>query len=378
MSELPGRDLARRWRERLADRSLVHLDAAGCSAPSRAVLDATVAHLRREAQVGGYAAEAEAAPTLERAHARLGELVALPGDAVALTANATSAFTALLGAWPLPAEARIGVLRSEYESNRLALDAVAHRAGWTLVELAADGSGRLDVDRLATTLRSGLALVTFPVVASQRGVVQPAAAAVRAAHDAGVPVLLDAAQAAGHVPLDTVDADAWVGTARKWLRGPRGTGWLAVTPTVAAELAPEYPSLVGAGRDGVQRLALGEASVAARVGLAVALDELAAAGPASVYERIAALGAQARARLDGLAGWRVQEPLDEGSGLVTLAHPDHDPLAVAAALLADGIATTAIPAARAPADLTRGVLRVSLHAYCDTDDLDRLEFSLRR
>jgi len=376
VTALPGRALARRWRDELADPAVVHLDAAGSACPSHAVLEATVAHLRREAQAGGYAAEAEATTTIERGRAHLGSLVGLPGDAVALTANATTAFTRLLGAWPLGTGARVGILASDYESNRLALAALAGRRGWEVVDLAVDPAGRLRLDELGARLDAGLELVTFPVVASQRGVVQPAAAAVARAHQAGVPVLLDAAQAAGHVPLDDVGADAWVGTARKWLRGPRGSGWLAATPAVAEQLVPEYPSLTGQGGSGVARLALGEASIAARVGLTVALDELDAAGPDAVCARIAALGALARARLDGRRGWRVQEPLDEPSGLVTLAHPDLDPVAAAASLLAAGVATTAIPVGRAPADLTRGVLRVSLHAYCDAEDLDRLEFSL--
>jgi hercynylcysteine S-oxide lyase len=186
------------------------------------------------------------------------------------------------------------------------------------------------------------------------------------------------AQAAGHVPLTAVGADAYVGTARKWLRGPRGTGWLAATGALAAMLVPEYPGLTGLGARGVARLEVGEAPIAAQVGLGVALDELAAGDLVAVTARIAALGAMARRRLDGVAGWRVQEPLDEPSGIVTLAHPDRDPATVAGELLGDGIVTSAIPAPRAAGDLAGPVLRVSLHAYCEPDDLDRLEFSLRR
>ncbi|HWW46036.1 MAG TPA: aminotransferase class V-fold PLP-dependent enzyme, partial [Acidimicrobiia bacterium] len=183
--------------------------------------------------------------------------------------------------------------------------------------------------------------------------------------------------AAGQVPLTRLDADGYVGTARKWLRGPRGTGWLAASPSAATRLEPAHPSLVGRDAEGVGRLATGEASVAARVGLALALEELAADADA-VFARVAALGAYARGRLDGVGGWRAQEPRDEPSGIVTLAHPVEDPVAVAGRLWDKGIATTAIPASRAPDDLTCGVLRVSLHAYCEPEDLDRLEFSLRR
>ncbi|HSO95290.1 MAG TPA: aminotransferase class V-fold PLP-dependent enzyme [Acidimicrobiia bacterium] len=378
MTSLPGHELAEAWRRELADPTGVPLDAAGCAAPSARVLDATVAHLRREAAVGGYAAETEARPTLAALRAALGALVDLPAELAAVTANATTAFTTLLGAWPLRSGARVATLPSEYGSNRMALEAVAVRRDWTIVDLVADPVGRLDLDRLENELRHGLDLVCFPVVASHRGVVQPAAEAAAVAHAASVPIILDVAQAAGHVPLGGVSADAYVGTARKWLRGPRGSGWFATTAAVADVLVPEYPGLTGLGEPGVARLELGEAAVAAHVGLAVALDELAAAGPAAVAGRIAALGRAARARLDGLAGWRVQEPLDEPSGIVTLAHPDEDPMATARALLERGIVTSAIPVARAPRDLSAPRLRISLHAYCRLDDLDALEFSLRR
>jgi len=360
MTALPGEELGAAWRAALADHRVVPLDAAGCACPSQAVLDATVAHLRREAQVGGYAAEAEVAPVLERVRARLGELVGLDAAAVVLAPNATVAFTTLLAAWPLPGSARVATLASEYESNRLALHALAERHQIELVALPTDDAGRLCLDGVEDCLRRGVDLVTFPVVASQRGVVQPAADAVALAHRHGVRILLDVAQAAGHVPLAYMGADGYVGTARKWLRGPRGSGWLAAAPAVAAELTG------------------GEAAVAARVGLAVALDELAAAGVDAVSGRIAALGATARAALDGVGGWRAQEPIDEPSGIVTLAHPTLDPVRTAAALLEAGIATTAIPRSRAPADLVDSVLRVSLHAYCEPADLERLEFSLRR
>ena len=375
---LPAAPLGAAWRAALADHDVVHLDAAGCACPSRAVLDATVTHLRREAAVGGYAAEAEVGPALESLRRHLGALVGMAADAVALAPNATAAFTTLLGAWPLPTPARVATVASEYESNRLALHALAGARDLELVVLDTDPHGHVDLDAFAGRLRRGLDLVTFPVVASHRGVVQPAADVVTLAHRAGVPVVLDVAQAAGHVPLERVGADGYVGTARKWLRGPRGTGWIAVDAAVADRLRPEYPSLVGVGAPGVARLAIGEASVAARVGFAVALDELAAVDAAAVFERIAALGAAARARLDGTAGWRVREPLDEPSGIVTLAHPDRDAARVAAELLQAGVATSAIPVGRAPTDLTGGVLRISLHAYCEPDDLDRLEFSLRR
>lgn len=377
MSDLPAAALGAAWRAALPSPRRIPLDAAGCACASRTVLAATTGFLEREAELGGYPAEVDAAPVIARARAHLGALVGVDGDAVALAGSATLAFSALLAAWPLPAGSRLGWVPSEYGSNVLALEALARARGWELAALPVGPEGRIRVDDVAGAL-AGLALVTFPVVASHRGVVQPAAEVVALAHEAGLPVVLDVAQAAGHVPLAHVGADAYVGTARKWLRGPRGGGWVAASPTVGAALVPDRPTLTGVGATGVARLGAGEGSIAARVGLAAALDELAEAGPETVFARLAALGRLARGRLHGLAGWSVLEPLDEASALVTLSHPDRQPPAVARTLLEDGIVVSAIPAERAPADLDCDVLRVSLHAYCQPEDLDRLEFSLRR
>lgn len=363
--------------------SLVHLDAAGCARSSPATIAAQVAHLEREALLGGYVAEAEAAPTLARARQRLGRLFGQEGSDVAFVENATRAFSSVLAAWPFRSGDRVGIVASEYGSNRMALDALAERKGIALVELSADTDGRIRMEDLKSAL-PGLALVTFPVVASHRGVVQPAHEIAVLCRSFGVPAVLDVAQAAGHVDLTGCGADVYVGTARKWLRGPRGVGFVVVGPVWADRLVPPVPELHTAvwsdsrprPLGGAPRFGIGEAPVAARVGLAVALEELAEAGPSAVAATLADRGRAARARLAELAGWRVREPADEASALVTLSH-DH----VAAenaqqSLFERGILSAVVPRARAPHDLDQAVLRVSFHTYNDGHDLDRLEQAL--
>ncbi len=377
---LPHDDLGRSWRTVLASDAVVHLDAAGAAAPSRAVLDAQVHHLRREAEIGGYAAAAEAQPAVDRAHARLGALLGLDGGSVAIVPNATVAFQMLLAGWPLRAGSKVGVLPSEYTSNRMALTMLGARRDWDQVVLPVDPDGRLEPEGLERMLGTGLDLVTFPVVASQRGIVQPARPAVERCRAAGVPIVLDVAQAAGQVALDGVSADAWVGTSRKWLRGPRGLGFLAGRPDVLGRLDPEFLTIASATwepsgpvpRAGAARFEDYERSYAAVVGLDVALGELLDARPARVFERIAALGRAFRERLDGVAGWRVVEPLDEDSALVTLAHEHADPAGTKARLAERGIAVSFIPAEWAPGDLDGPRLRVSPHAYSARSDLEVL------
>lgn len=386
MVDGPGRGLRPFAQLAGVNTALVHLDPAGAALPSPATVAAQVAHLRREGEVGPYLAQAEAEAVLDDARRRIGELVGGRGTDVALVESATRGFTALLAAWPLPPRARIGVTPGEYGSNRMALEAGARAGRWSLVEIPCDGSGRVALDALDGAL-DGLGLVTFPHVPSQRGIAQPAAEIARRCRAAGVAVLLDVAQTAGHLDLATIGADAWVGTSRKWLRGPRGVGFVALRPGLADELTPPWPTLSTATWDdcggaprpvqGAARFEPGEAPIAARVGLAAALAELAAKGLHVVAARTRALGQAARHRLHGAGGWEVIEPLDEPTGTVTLRHASRHPSDVHAALLDRGIVTSCVPVARAPLDLSRPVLRASFHGgYAGDDDAERLATAL--
>lgn len=384
MTVLPHEDLAAAWRAARAPADVLHLDAAGCAWASRGVLDVQAEHLRRESAAGGYVAQEEAAPLVEGARARLRGLLGMTAADVSLVDGATSAFALLLASWPLPTRARVGVLRTEFASNRMALLTAAACGRLELVELDCDADGRLDVEALPGRL-PGLELVTFPHVASQRGVVQPAAAAAELCRAAGVPLVLDVAQSLGQVQTAGIGAAAYVGTSRKWLCGPRGVGFVAVTPEAAAGLAPTAPSLATHGWSGdrparlpdAPGLEAAESSVTARVGLAAALEELLAAGPERVFERIAALGALTRTTLDGCAGWRAVEPLTEPSGIVTLRPPPRvDVVRAHKRLHAAGVLVAAVPRARAPADLSGPVLRVSPHAYTGVADIRALADAL--
>jgi pyridoxal 5-phosphate dependent beta-lyase len=113
------------------------------------------------------------------------------------------------------------------------------------------------------------------------------------------------------------------------------------------------------------------------VGLVLAVGEHLAAGPERVRARLAALGRAARELLDGAAGWRVVEPLDDPSAITTLAPPDGvDVVATRTRLLADGIVTTAIGVERSPGELTGPCLRVSPHVDGTVDDLRALAAAL--
>jgi pyridoxal 5-phosphate dependent beta-lyase len=290
---------------------------------------------------------------------------------VAFVESAQAALGTLLAGWRLPAGSRVACLPGEYAPNVAQLRA----AGLRPEPLPADGLGRVDLAGLERLLATDPPrFVHLTHIGSHRGLVQPAREVAALCRAAGVPLVLDAAQSLGHTDTD-VGADAVYSTSRKWLAGPRGVGMLFVRPALAAELTPVLPEPPDVPP--LRAFESGEAHVAGRVGLVLAVGDHLAAGPERVRERLAALGRAAREVLDGAAGWRVVEPVDEPSATTTLRPPDGvDVPATRARLVADGIVTTAIGVERAPGELTGPLLRISPHVDGTLDDLHALAAAL--
>jgi pyridoxal 5-phosphate dependent beta-lyase len=358
-----------------------HLDAAAAGLSSMATLRATAGHAEREAVIGGYVAQAEAAPVLDEGRAALAALLGVPAAGLVFTENAHSALAALLETWPLSDGGEVAVLPSEWGPNLHAFG----RRGLRLTELGTRAGGMLDVADLERVLAgSPPALVHLTQVPSHRPLVQPVAEAAARCRAAGVPLWVDAAQAVGHVDT-AAGADAVYGTSRKWLTGPRGVGFLGVAAQWWDRLLADVPELErGARPEGtspVWFLESSEAHVAGRVGLCNAVRELTEAGPERVWRRLAAVGRQTREALADVPGWAVvPEAVPAGTGCaITALRPlaGQDVWTVRARLLDEhGIVTTASATARAPREMTEPLLRVSPHVDCTADDLALLRKAL--
>ncbi len=366
--------LAAGWRAARPAVAGVHLDSAACSRQSLAAIEAAAQHARHEAEVGGYVAARAAQPVLGAARAAVGELVGMVGDDVVFTTGSQNALDLLLGSWPGPRT--LACAPGEYGPNLAMM--VAH--GFQLRALPVDEQGRVRLDDAVTDLeRDPPALVHLTGVASHRGVAQPVADIAAACSALGVPLVLDAAQALGHIDC-AVGADAVYSSSRKWIAGPRGVGFLAVRPALAQRLRRRLPPQAwDLPLSAMQSFDLHEANIAARVGYSVALGEHLGAGPQQVRARLARIGAATRTVLDGVAGWRVVEPVDEPTAITTLVPPDGvDPQAVRTRLIDEHqIVTTVAEVARAPFELTGPVLRVSPHVDVTAMDVERLAEALR-
>jgi hercynylcysteine S-oxide lyase len=372
VTELPHEDLSASWRAVRPRPAGRHLDSAACSRQSSRALDAAAHHARHEAELGGYVAEAASDDLLQQGRSVLGGLVGMAAADVAFVESAQAALVALLTGWRLPAGSRVACLPGEYAPNVAQLRTYGLRPE----PLPVDGSGRADLDGIARLLATDPpSFVHLVHIGSHRGLLQPAAEVAALCREAGVPLVLDAAQSLGHADVD-LGADVVYSTSRRWLAGPRGVGMLFVRPSIAAELTPVLPEPEGVPP--MRAFESGEAHVAGRVGLVVAVGDLLAAGPDRVRERLAALGPATRQRLDGVKGWRVIEPLEEPTATTTLRPPDGvDVVETRTRLLVEhGIVSSAIGRERAPGEMTGPVLRISPHLDATLEDLDAVAAAL--
>jgi hercynylcysteine S-oxide lyase len=359
--------LSEAWRTARPSVAGLHLDSAACSRQSFAVLDAAVRHARHEAEVGGYVAAEAAKPVLDAGRAAVAALAGMSDAEVVFTTGSLHALDLLLASWP-PGRRTLACLPGEYGPNLAVM--AAH--GFARRLLPADGEGRVVVDEAAVALAADPPdLVHLTAVASHRGVVQPLTQMARLCRELGLPLVVDAAQALGQVDC-AAGADVTYASSRKWIAGPRGVGVLALCPSIIERLRPRLPPPDWVSSLSVaQRLELGEANVAARVGFSVAVGEHLASGPAAVRARLAEVGRISRTILAEVRGWRVVESVDEQSAITTLAPVDGpDPVKVRAWLIAERrILTTAAVVERAPLELTAPVLRISPHLDTTADEL---------
>ncbi len=370
---------------------VIHLNNAGAALPPRVVVDTVVAHLGREAEIGGYEAAAEAADREEAVYGSIAAMIGAAPSRIALIENATRAWDMAVYGYPFQPGDRVLTARAEYASNVIALLQLRDRVGIEIVLVDDDEHGQVSLDRLEAELDRGAAMVALTHVPTNGGLVNPAEAvgALCAAHD--VFYVLDACQSVGQVPVDVtvIGCDVLSATGRKYLRAPRGTGFLYVSDRALERLVPPFLDLHAATwtgvdtyeiRDDARRFENWETSHATKLGLGAAVDYALALGPESTWSRIEALGAALRERLGAVDGVTVHDKGERRGGIVTFMVSDRTAEEVKAGLTDQGINTSVSPAAWGHFDLPeRGLpalVRASVHYYNTDEELDALVAAL--
>jgi cysteine desulfurase/selenocysteine lyase len=372
--------------------SVAHLNNAGAALATRATLDTIIAHLRLEAEIGGYEAETAVGDRVTAVRASAAALLGATTDEVAITGSDTEGWTKALWGYHLGGGLgrgqRILVDRIAYDSHYMGLLQVSELAGTTIESVPSTPDGTLDLDALAVAAAGGdVALASLTHVGTHRGLVNPVAEAVRICRDAGVATFVDACQSIGQLPVDVraIGCDVLTGTGRKWLRGPRGTGLIYVRSGFAQVLRPIGIDGRSATWDavdhyrlenGAQRFIPFETPVAVRLGLGAAIDHTLDLGIDAIAARVTSVAEELRSLLGDLAGVTVHDGGRQRCGIVTFTVEGHAPAEVAAAARAVGVnvSVTDQPASRLDlgGDRPSTVVRASPHYYSTSDELGRL------
>ncbi|MEA2691487.1 MAG: hypothetical protein QOJ16_874 [Acidobacteriota bacterium] len=376
-------DEVRRYREDTPGAaSRIHLNNAGAALPPRPVLDAMLGYLRREAEIGGYEAAELVEGEVEAVYGDVAALLGARAENVALVENATVAFSQALAAFDFRPGDLLVTSVSDYPSNRIMYAALAERRGIEVRAAADLPGGGVDpgaVAELAQDPRCRLVAISW--VPTSSGLVQDVAAVGEVCAAAGVPYLIDACQAVGQLPIDVsrLHCDYLAATARKFLRGPRGIGFLYVSDRALAR--GDYPLGIdmagatlrpGGGLDLVpsaRRFENWEFAYALVLGLGEAARYARAVGVERSGARAIEHAAYLRQRLADLPGVTVADRGERLCAIVTAALPGRDLREIVLALRQAGINVNS-GTQPVPGGSPRPVLRISPHYYNTREELD--------
>ena len=300
------------------------------------VFDALQSVLRNENEVGGYEAERRAQDDLAAFYTEFGALLNASPDEIAYVENATRAWDMAFYGLDLQPGERVITHGSEYASNYLALLQQAKRRGIEIDLVPSDAFGQIDVAALEQMIGPKTKLIAITHVPTQGGLVNPAEEVGKVARKHGIFYILDACQSVGQIDVDVkvIGCDVLSGTGRKYLRGPRGTGFLYVRREILDRIDPPFIDLLSATwtgpdsykiADGAKRFENFESYVAGRVGLTAAVRYARSVGLQNIEIRVAQLATTLRDELSQIAGVSVHDLGKRKCGIVTFQKAGLEP-----------------------------------------------------
>ena len=368
-------------------RNVIHLNNAGSSLMPQPVIDAIGRYLDHEIAYGGYETQRAFTNELDLVYSILAELIGAESSEIAISDSATRAWDMLFYSMQLTSGDRILTTTSEYVSNWAAYLQLRDKKGIVVDVVPNAPTGEIDVDILESMIDDSVKLITLNHVPTNGGVVNPAIEVGRVAREHGVPYLLDACQSIGQLPVDVdeIGCDMLTATSRKFLRGPRGVGFLYVRSDFLDRLDPVFVELQTSPvvlpdryelRSDARRFETWEKNYANVLGMGTAAEYAMEIGIDEIWERVEFLGATARQLLGEIDGVSVRDLGAVKCGIVTFEVEGRQALEVRELLSERSINVSISTAFSAPVDMhdrdIQGLIRASFHAFNSEEEIDQL------
>jgi len=372
--------------ELMADAGYVHLNSAGASLMPRCVLQTQLDYLQLEARVGGYEAERQQQQRLDAVYDSVARLINCQASEVALVENATVGWMMAFYAIPFEAGDRILTVEAEYASNYLAYLQIARQKGVIVDTIPSTADGEASLDALRGMIDERVKLISVTHIPTNGGLVNPIEEIGAIAREHGILYLVDACQSAGQLPLDVarIGCDMLSATGRKYLRGPRGSGFLYVSKRILDDLHPPMIDMLAAEwievdryrlRPDARRFENWENNYAARLGLGRAIDYALETGIDSISAEVLRLADQLREGLAEIPGVTVYDIGRHRCGIVTFASNSVAAVEIESRLRENDVHVSVTTPAGTLIDATRRQLpemvRASVHCFNQQSEIER-------
>jgi cysteine desulfurase / selenocysteine lyase len=386
--------MLQQWRDDTPGcKSVIHLNNAGAALMPDCVYKEVVEHLHLESTMGGYEAAEMCTPKILETYRELGKLIHADAANIAVVENATVAVSQALSAFDFKPEDCIVTSRTDYVSNQLMYIALAKRTGVRILHCRNTEDGEIDLEELRQLVRKNRCkLVAITWIPTNTGIIQPVEEIGRICHEEGVYYLIDACQAIGQLPVNIADlnCDFLAATSRKFLRGPRGLGFLYCSPRVIENgLYPLYIDLHGATWTGENEFII-EPSARRFENWEFAYALVLGMGEAAryynlhrknIHNQLDSITNYTRKKLEQLPSIKMLDRGRRKSAIITL-HAEHTPVeALKAKLEERKINVSTTYKKWALFDMTeKGVdsaLRISPHYYNSEEEIDQLQDLLK-
>ncbi len=367
-------------------KSVIHLNNSGASLTPNVVRDQVMHYYQQEALNGGYETQEEHEELFAKMYEDLASLIgAVPGE-IAIVSSATAAWSLAFQSLELGKGDVMLVSEVEYVSNYLNMLNHVRRYGSVIKVIPSDEYGRVDVEKLKGMLSDKVKLVAVTHVPTNSGLINPIEEIGEVLEGRDIPFLVDACQSVGQMPLDVkkIKCTFLSTTGRKFLRGPRGTGFLFVAQDFVASCHPPRLDLSSAEwqsatdfelRAGAKRFELFEASFAARVGLAVAARYALDVGLDQIWTRIQSLSAYARDRFEQIPEITLYDRGPNNCGIISFGLDGWEPSDLVLEMRKRGVNISSSDRSSTLLDMDlRGlesVSRIGIHYYNTQEEIDQ-------
>lgn len=363
----------------------IHLDNCGSAFMAQPVIDEINAAFSREIMVGGYVAQEQQADRLEDGYQNLAALFDGKVTDFAFVSSAVDGWTKAFYSIPFESGDNIITAYNEYCSNYVAYLQVAKTKGVEIRVADPAPGGGINLDHLVSLIDRRTRLISISHMPSSSGEINQVAAVGKIANSRNILYQLDACQSAGHIPvsIEEIGCDIMTGTARKFLRGPRGIGFLYVNEKARSQMEPVVLTNQSAEwtskdaytlRSDARVFEAWERSVVNQLGFSAAIRYLLDLGVEKATGQIAANATYLRKCLPDIPGVTVECPEHATSAIITLNKGGFAPATIKQTLEQQGIAVQVASVVHTRLDLeARGIesaVRISPHYYSSKEDMD--------